>query len=222
MSNIHIAPQRFGRWFLLNLLIASVICGVTGRYQDPWLWAYIAMVAVISLYPALFLDDDLAKERFSPPEPGADRLPLRAVRLIALSHILFSLLDVRWQVSQVPDAVRLVGLVGTATSVALVFRAMLVNRFFSAVIRIQKDRGHHVIDQGVYAVIRHPGYAGMIPSMPFSGLALGSWIGFAIGIAYSGLMLRRVLFEDAYLRSHLTGYQEYATRVRYRLIPGVW
>ena len=107
-------------------------------------------------------------------------------------------------------------------SVALVFRAMMVNRFFSAVIRIQKDRGHHVIDQGVYGVIRHPGYAGMIPSMPFSGLALGSWLGFAIGFVYAALMLRRVLFEDGYLRAHLEGYQEYATRVRYRLIPGVW
>ena len=62
----------------------------------------------------------------------------------------------------------------------------------------------------------------MIPSMPFSGLALGSWLGFAIGLVYAALMLRRVLFEDGYLRAHLEGYQDYATRVRYRLIPGVW
>ena len=121
-----------------------------------------------------------------------------------------------------PDDVRVLGLVGMAVSVALVFRAMLVNRFFSAVIRIQKDRGHRVVDQGVYGVIRHPGYAGMIPSMPFSGLALGSWLGFAVGLAYSLLVLRRVLFEDAYLRSNLQGYQDDTARVRYRLIPGVW
>ena len=222
MSNTHLTPKRFARWFLLNLLIAAVVCAISGRYQDPWLWAYVATVAVLGLYPALWLDDDLAKERFSPPEPGADRLPLRVVRLIALSHIVFSLLDVRWELSRVPDGVRLLGLVGMAISVTLVFRAMMANRFFSAVIRIQKDRGHHVIDQGVYGVIRHPGYAGMIPSMPFSGLALGSWIGFAIGLGYSALMLRRVLFEDAYLRSHLEGYGEYAARVRYRLIPGLW
>jgi protein-S-isoprenylcysteine O-methyltransferase Ste14 len=207
---------------LINLVIAAVACGISGHYSDPWLWTYIGMVAAISLYPTLWLDDDLAKERFHPPDPGADRLPLRAVRLIALAHIVVSLLDVRWQLSHVPDLVRIVGLVGMGISVGLIFRAMMVNRFFSAVIRIQKDRGHHVIDQGVYGVIRHPGYAGMIPSMPFSGLALGSWLGFAIGLAYSSLMLRRVLFEDGYLRAHLEGYQEYAARVRYRLIPGVW
>jgi protein-S-isoprenylcysteine O-methyltransferase Ste14 len=62
----------------------------------------------------------------------------------------------------------------------------------------------------------------MIPSMPFSGLALGSWVGFAIGLAYAAMMLRRVLFEDAFLRSNLEGYQAYTGRVRYRLIPGVW
>jgi protein-S-isoprenylcysteine O-methyltransferase Ste14 len=222
MSNAHLAPKRLGRWFLANLFIAAAICAMSGRYQDPWLWAYVATVAAIGLYPTFWLDDDLAKERFHPPEPGADRLPLRAVRLIALGHFVVACLDVRWQISQMPDGVRLLGLVGMAISVVLVFRAMMVNRFFSSVIRIQKDRGHHVIDQGVYSMIRHPGYAGMIPSMPFSGLALGSWFGFAIGLGYSLLMLRRVLFEDAYLRAHLEGYREYATRVRYRLIPGVW
>ena len=219
MSN---TTLRLGRWFLINLFIASILCALSGRYMDPWLWAYVITVALVGLYPACWLSDDLAKERFSPPEGGADKTPLAAIRLIALAHFVVSCLDIRWQISHVPTAVRVVGFVGMALSVMLVFRAMMTNRFFSAVIRIQKDRGHRVIDQGVYGIVRHPGYAGMIPSMPFSGLALGSWWGFAIGLAYSILMLRRVLFEDAFLRSSLEGYQEYTTRVRYRLIPGVW
>ncbi len=141
---------------------------------------------------------------------------------MALALIVVSCLDVRWQISSVPDGVRLLGIVGVATSMTLFFRAMMANRFFSAVIRIQKDRGHHVIDQGPYAIVRHPGYAGMLPSGAFIGLALGSWMGFAIGVGCSLLALRRVFFEDAFLKSHLEGYREYATRVRYRLIPGVW
>ena len=58
---------------------------------------------------------------------------------------------------------------------------MIANRFFSAVVRIQGERGHRVIDQGPYAFIRHPGYAGMILSVPCSGLALGSWLGVRAG-----------------------------------------
>ena len=219
MSN---KPPRLTRWFLVNLVIAAVLSALSGRYVDPWLWAYIAVVALVSLYPALALTDDLAKERFSPPEPGADQRPLKVIRLLALTHFIVAGLDLRWGLSHVPDTLRVVGLVGMALSVVLVFRAMMTNHYFSAVIRIQSERGHRLIDQGVYGIVRHPGYAGMIPSMPLSGLALGSWWAFAIGLGYSMLMLRRVLFEDTFLRSHLEGYQEYTRRVRYRLIPGVW
>ena len=62
----------------------------------------------------------------------------------------------------------------------------------------------------------------MMTAIPFSALVLGSWIGFALAVVYSGLMLRRVVFEDAFLRSNLEGYAQYATRDRHRLIPGVW
>ena len=94
MSNTAASTNRLGRWFLINLFVSAMICGISGRYLDPWLWAYIATVAAVSLYPALALDDDLAKERFSPPDAGADRLPLRVVRIIAVAHFVVSLLDV--------------------------------------------------------------------------------------------------------------------------------
>jgi protein-S-isoprenylcysteine O-methyltransferase Ste14 len=62
----------------------------------------------------------------------------------------------------------------------------------------------------------------MILMAPFSGLGLGSWFAVALGLVYSGMILRRVLFEDAFLRGNLEGYAAYAARVRYRLIPGVF
>jgi protein-S-isoprenylcysteine O-methyltransferase Ste14 len=62
----------------------------------------------------------------------------------------------------------------------------------------------------------------MIPLMAFSGLALGSWLAFALGLIYGALILRRALFEDRFLHANLTGYREYAERVPYRLLPGVW
>jgi protein-S-isoprenylcysteine O-methyltransferase Ste14 len=89
-------------------------------------------------------------------------------------------------------------------------------------VRVQDDRGHRVIDSGPYSVVRHPGYAGMLLGMPFSGLALGSWLAAGIGLVLSALIFRRVLFEDAFLKKNLTGYAAYADRVRHRLIPGVW
>jgi protein-S-isoprenylcysteine O-methyltransferase Ste14 len=214
--------KRLVRWLLITSCLGTILLALAGRWDDPWLWGYLLVFAAAGLYPSLYLDDDLAKERFHPPEPGADRVPLKWIRLLALVHIVVGALDARWQISPVPESLRTSGLIGMALALALVYRAMMANRFFSSVVRIQRDRGHRVIDRDVYSVIRHPGYAGMIPAMPFSALALGSWIAFAIGLAYSLMMVRRVLFEDAFLREHLDGYPEYSLRVRYRLIPGVW
>lgn len=215
--------KRLRRCFLAISVVALGLLALSGRWADPWMWTYIAIWAGLGAYAMVVLDDDLARERFKPPTPGADRIPLRIIRLVALAHLIVGALDSgRWHLLPVPDGVRVAGMVGMAAAFLVMFRAMRANRFFSAVVRIQTDRGHHVVDTGPYAHVRHPGYAGMIPSMPFSALALGSWAAFAISLVYVGLILRRVRFEDAYLHEHLVGYREYAQRVRYRLLPGVW
>lgn len=223
MLSISNIPARLARWAMITTIIAAIVLGISGRWTDPWLWAFIAVLSSAGLYVALVLADDVAQERFRPPELGADRHWLRAVQLVGLAHVIVGAFDVgRWHLTYIPAPVRVVGLVVMIVSVALVFYSMTVNRFFSAVIRIQKDRGHQVVDQGPYSVIRHPGYAGMIPAVPAGALVMGSWLGFALAVVYSLLMLRRVVFEDGYLRENLSGYLDYTQRVRYRLIPGLW
>jgi protein-S-isoprenylcysteine O-methyltransferase Ste14 len=212
--------RRIRRWLVGIVAIGSTVFLLAGRWMDPWLWAYVTVWAGLVLYPALRMDDDLARERFTPPEAGADRLSLRAIRLIALAHVVVGALDVgRLHLTTVAPALRVIGLIGMAASTLVVFHAMLSNRFFSPVVRIQRERGHRLIDTGPYSIVRHPGYAGMILMAPFSGLALGSWMSVLVALAYSGLVVRRVFFEDAYLRDHLEGYGDYSERVRYRLVP---
>jgi protein-S-isoprenylcysteine O-methyltransferase Ste14 len=213
--------KRLVRWCIGTSIVAAVLL-LVGNGRDPWLWAYIATFSGIGAFAMYSIDDDLAKERFNPPSKGADRLALRWVRLIALAHILVAIADSRFGWTSVPDVLRGVGLVGFALSFLLIVHAMRANRFFSAVVRIQDDRGHRVIDTGPYKTVRHPGYAGMIVFAPLSGLALGSWISVGVALVYSALVLRRVLFEDRFLRENLTGYQAYTGRVPYRLVPGVW
>jgi protein-S-isoprenylcysteine O-methyltransferase Ste14 len=132
------------------------------------------------------------------------------------------MIDSRFKWTTVPDSWRIAGLVGFTLGFLLIVQAMKTNRFFSSVVRIQEDRGHQVVDRGPYSLIRHPGYAGMMPAIPFGGLAMGSWIAVGFGLVYTALILRRVAFEDAFLQNNLAGYKAYAGRVPYRLIPGVW
>ncbi|MBA2303503.1 MAG: isoprenylcysteine carboxylmethyltransferase family protein [Acidobacteria bacterium] len=211
----------FLRWSLATS-IAAIILVSGGNRHDPWLWAYVAVFALVGGYAIASMDESLVRERFHPPDRGADRLSLRGIRLVALLHVIAAILDSRFGWTHVPPMLRGVGLVGFALSFLLIVKAMRTNRFFSAVVRIQDDRGHHLVDSGPYSIVRHPGYAGMIPSLPMSALALGSWVSVLFALAYSALILRRVAFEDSFLHANLPGYTAYASRVRARLLPGLW
>ena len=214
--------KRLTRFTITLLCFGTLLFVLEGRF-DRWMTLYLGGWSIFALYAFLSIDEDLAKERFHPPEPGADRLPLRAIRLIALAHVIIGALDAgRWHLAPVPDLVRAIALPVMVVSALLVVQAMRANRFFSPVVRVQTERGHRVIDGGPYGAIRHPGYLGMIVSVMCSGLVLGSWLGFALAAVYAALILRRVFFEDAFLKANLAGYPDYARRVPYRLIPGGW
>jgi protein-S-isoprenylcysteine O-methyltransferase Ste14 len=104
----------------------------------------------------------------------------------------------------------------------LVTWAEAVNKFFEVTVRIQTDRGQKVIDTGPYALVRHPGYVAGILFCVGTALSLGSvWALVPAGLA-SALLVLRTRWEDQTLQAELPGYKEYARRVRYRLIPGVW
>ena len=213
--------KRMLRWCVGTAVVGGCLL-IVGNGRDPWLWAYVAAFGLVGAYAIGSMDDDLAKERFSPPTKGADRLALRWVRLIAGAHLVGGILDSRFGWTSVPGPLRGLGLAGFTLAFLLIARSMRANRFFSAVVRIQDDRGHRVVDSGPYSIVRHPGYAGMIAFAPCSGLALGSWISVALALVYSALILRRVGFEDGFLRKNLAGYEAYAGRVPYRLVPGLW
>ena len=96
------------------------------------------------------------------------------------------------------------------------------NKFFSSAVRIQKDRGHTVISTGPYRFVRHPGYVGLCVFTLAEPLALGSWWAFIPGGLATILVIVRTVLEGRTLQAELPGYKEYAARVRYRLLPGVW
>jgi len=100
--------------------------------------------------------------------------------------------------------------------------ALAENRFFSSTVRIQTDRGHVVCDSGPYRIVRHPGYAGNIPPLLGIVLALDSvWTLIPVALALIIAVIRTSL-EDKTLQEELPGYKDYAQRVRYRLIPGIY
>lgn len=100
--------------------------------------------------------------------------------------------------------------------------AMTTNPFLETLVRIQVDRGHRAVTTGPYRWVRHPMYVGCIFENIATPLILGSWWTYAPVAAISVLFVWRTALEDRTLRQELPGYEEYAQRTRYRLLPGVW
>jgi len=100
--------------------------------------------------------------------------------------------------------------------------ALMENRFFSGVVRIQTERGHHVVSSGPYGWIRHPGYAGALLTYLATPIFLDSRWALLPAVYITIVLIIRTGLEDKTLQDELEGYRAYAERVRYRLLPGVW
>ena len=214
-------------WLRLPLavtLLLAVLFGSAGRWNLPFAWAYLAVLAGTMAAAALVVDRGLLRERAKPGPGGTDRnLRFILVPFFA-AHLVIAGLDIgRFQWSgQMATGIQVTGIVGLAASMALSVWAVRVNRFFSPVVRIQSERGHRVVTSGPYQWVRHPGYAAALASMLCSGPALGSWWSMLALAPLFVLTLRRTIIEDRYLHERLDGYVDYAKRVRHKLIPGVW
>jgi protein-S-isoprenylcysteine O-methyltransferase Ste14 len=132
-------------------------------------------------------------------------------------------LDERFHASRSMGLLALVaGIAAALPAAGLVAWAMRANRFFSSVVRIQKDRGHAVVTDGPYRFVRHPGYTGMALFTLVTPLILDSRWAFLPAIVTIAVWVLRTALEDRTLRSELDGYDTYAQRVRYRLLPLLW
>jgi len=99
---------------------------------------------------------------------------------------------------------------------------MVANAHAESTVRIQHDRGHAVVSDGPYRIVRHPMYLGTLIGLPGAALILGSGWALLPTLLIIGLFVWRTAREDGALRHDLAGYAEYARRTRYRLLPGVW
>lgn len=121
-----------------------------------------------------------------------------------------------------PEWVRWLGLGVFGAGWLVRVACFAVNDYFANVVVVQKERNHVVVDRGPYRVVRHPAYAGLAASLPALALAFGAWTALPPLLFSAAFVIRRTELEDRYLLRELAGYGEYARRVRYRLLPGIY
>ena len=149
-------------------------------------------------------------------------MPITALVGPVVSWIIAGL-DVRFGWSQdLPNWIQIIALGVIFAGGMLGTWAMIINQFFSSHVRIQTDRGHTVVQKGPYRVVRHPGYAGAVVSWIAAPVFFSSyWVLVPMVLVLIGMVIRTEL-EDRTLQEELSGYAEYARKVKFRLIPGIW
>jgi protein-S-isoprenylcysteine O-methyltransferase Ste14 len=214
-------------WFGFMGAIIFVAAG-TINYAGGWLYLGV-MIAASVVFGAdmMRVDPGLLKERLKPPvqkdQPLADKLILIPILLLMFGGMGFMAADAaRWHWSMMPPAVQWAGCGLLLAALLFIYWIMRTNSFAAPVVKIQKDRGQAVITTGPYAIVRHPMYLGALFYMAGTSLVLGSWWGLVTVPVLALLLGIRIGVEEQTLRTGLDGYDDYAGRVRWRLVPLIW
>jgi protein-S-isoprenylcysteine O-methyltransferase Ste14 len=215
-----------GGMLLFLVLVLFLPAGTWAWFRG---WLFILVIVVASILSTLYLrrvNPELIAARIN-RHKGTKRWDL----LLGVIFILPTMLampivaardDGRFHWSHVPSWVCVLGYALLITGMVGLASAESVNKFFEPSVRIQTDRGHKVIDSGPYAIVRHPGYVSAFLAFLGMPLTLGSLRALIPAVLACLFLVLRTIWEDRTLREELAGYEEYAQRVRYRLVPGVW
>jgi protein-S-isoprenylcysteine O-methyltransferase Ste14 len=219
---MQVSPKITAQTALALLLLAAALFVPAGTLRIPEFWLYLAANGIVMVCSLLWLPPDLLAERARPG--GRSLSPAYIlVALVPFGHWIVAGLDHRFHwTDTVPLWLRIAGFALVIAGFGLFYWGMSVNRFFSSVPRIQTERGHHVVTDGPYRYVRHPGYTGAIAITLGSGFALGSWLSAVVFAPALAMLLYRTLKEDTQLKAELPGYRDYAARVRWRWFPGIW
>lgn len=212
----------------IGLLAFGLMVFVPAGTFDYWQgWAFIAVFAVATLLPSIYLAvrNPEALRRRMQAGPGAET---RTVQKIIITFaflsmgamIVVSALDHRFGWSSVPAAVSVVGVVLVGTGLLIAMITTIQNGYAAANIGVEPNQT--VVSEGVYSLVRHPMYFGNVVMMLGVPLALGSYWTLLFVIPGLLVLATRIRDEEQLLTEELAGYREYAAKVHYRLVPGVW
>lgn len=218
------------RAVLGTMVLLALFFLPAGSLNWPEAWGVLGLYLLSCLAAFIWMkrnDPGLLRERISRDakrnSKAWDNRIMIVYSTLMLTLIAVCALDrVRFGWSRLPLAVTMAAFPLFVVPGYLLFRVIRANHFLSERVRIQDDRGHTVCDTGPYAVIRHPMYAAIILFTLLLPPALGSLYGLIPAVLVALLMVLRTILEDGTLKRELPGYLEYAARIRYRLVPGIW
>jgi protein-S-isoprenylcysteine O-methyltransferase Ste14 len=221
---------RLFKQTLTGIAVMGVLLLVpAGTLHWPAAWVFLAAMLILGLGSGMWLarsDPELLTERMRPMmqagQPKADKIFMVVFGVSALIWFIAMGLDARVAASDVPWALQAAGLAMLVSSTGFILWVLRENSFAVPVVKVQAERSQHVVDSGPYAYVRHPMYSALVLFFVGTPLLLGSWWGLAMTPLFIVLFAIRTGIEERTLVAELPGYADYTTRVRARLVPGIW
>lgn len=213
---------------LQNVLLCALLLACAGSF-DWWnAWAYIGLSLALSAASGVHLlsrNPGVIAGR-TRPHRGTERFDVVLTIIMTAAYLgmlVVAGLDAgRWRWAPLAWPLAVLGAVFLVIGMFPVTAALAVNPHLETTVRIQVERWHRAITEGPYRLVRHPMYVGMLVQTPAAALLLGSGWALVPAVGFMVLLVIRTGLEDRTLRRGLPGYQEYAARTRFRLIPGLW
>ena len=214
---------------IVVVAMGALLFAMAGSLDWPAAWVMLIVSAILGPACGLWLaktDPALLAERLRPTfqanQPAADKIFMLIFFLALLLWLVAIGLDRRANASDVPLLLQALGLAMYLLSIAFIMWVFRENSFAAPVVKVQAARHQRVISSGPYAFVRHPMYSGVMLYFLGIPLLLGSWWGVALAPVFTLLFAIRARIEERALIEGLPGYADYAERVRYRLVPGLW
>jgi len=225
-----ITPRVIIMVFIIIVVVPFLPLLISGRWDwwEAWVYAIISILgfAISRALVARRHPDLLAERARFLDQEDAKAWDKVLSPLVGIGGGLIPLvvgLDARFGWSQpFSMPIKIIGLVFILVGYVIASYALIANRFFSGMVRIQTERNQTVVSSGPYSLVRHPGYAGALLTYLGTPIFLDSaWAYLPVAFITIVLVIRTNL-EDNALQEDLSGYKDYTRLLRYRLIPRVW
>lgn len=216
--------QAIGKFFAGFVLVGLLIFAPAGtlRFWNGWLLMLILFVPMFCAgLIMLWKNPDLLRKRLQARESeGEQKQVILFSGIMFLAAFILAGLNFRFQWLTLPDWLVWMAAVIFLVAYLLYAEVLRENAYLSRTIEVQENQ--KIVDTGLYGIVRHPMYAVTLFLFLAMPLVLGSLISFAVMLFYIPIIVKRIRNEEQVLKEGLVGYEEYCSRVKYRLVPYLW